>query len=138
VFFAGTDGLTTSTSGTVPTTVIGVILQGVERHLLVDARVDDVIRRDHPDRQAVLRRIDDLHGARHAAGAGGVLDDDRVRRDPGQLVAHRASDDVDGRAGRQRDDDAKRLLGLRARDRGAGGQRQGGKNRGAAARESAE
>ena len=99
----------------------------VERHVLVERRVDGVVRTGEGDRVAVGRRAERRRHADIAAGAGPVLDDELLPQVIRQVLADDARDDVVGAARRERDDPAHRprRIGLRARD--AGGDRQRGR-----------
>jgi hypothetical protein len=76
---------------------------------------------------AVGRRLHDVEPADAAAGAGLVVDDDRLAELLGELLADDAGDDVARPARGEGDDDADRLLGVRG-ERGPG-ERGGGARR---------
>ena len=77
--------------------------RGRDRHHA--ARADE-------QRVAVVRLVHHVFGGDPSAGAGLVLVDDRLAEDFGQLVADEAGEDVVAAAGRERDDDADRLVGI--------------------------
>ena len=83
----------------------------LERHLLVDMRIhrDQRIGTEQPG-VAVGRGARDLGGAEVAAGAGLVVDDDRLLQRDLHLLGRLAHDDVARPAGRKRQHDANRPL----------------------------
>jgi hypothetical protein len=89
--------------------------------------VHDRLAADRPDEQrvAVGRALRRRVRADHRAGAGLVLDDDRLPEPRRELLPERARDDVDPAARRERHDEAQRLrrVGLRR------GWQRGGKQR---------
>ena len=92
------------------------ILDVVVRHLRVQARVDRVRAHGaHFQRVAVGRGLGDQLRADVAAGAGPVVDDDRLAPCVGELLRDGAGEDVGGAARRERHDEADRLrrIGLR-------------------------
>jgi len=75
------------------------VVEGVERHLLEDAGVHDVVVRHHAERLAIGRRTNDDAGARDAAGPGQVLDHHRLAAERlGERRCGRPHDGVDARA----------------------------------------
>jgi hypothetical protein len=102
------------------------ILYRVERQLRVEARMDD----EWPggaeqERVPVGRGLGDALGRHVAAGAGHVLDHNRLAPGFGELVADHARNRVGGTAGHKADQDAERLVGIaRLRKRVARGQQR--------------
>jgi hypothetical protein len=80
------------------------VRERIERHLVVDARIDHVVVGNDADRLAVGPRADDRLRTGDAAGAGHVFDHDRLADGLGQRRAHRTHDRVDAGAGPDRQD----------------------------------
>jgi hypothetical protein len=98
-----------------------------ERQLVVERRVDGARHADHQQRVAVGRRLHDGLGRDVGAGAGPVLDDDRLPQPRRQPLPDDAGRDV-GRAARGEPDDEAhrpRRIGLRARRQGAHSRERG-------------
>ena len=97
------------------------VLDRVVRHLRIERRIDRLrADRSHQQRVAVGRRLGDEVGAEVAAGAGLVLDDEGLAERLAELRREGAREDVGRPAGRERHDDADRLVrprALRARPR---------------------
>ena len=107
----------------------GEILDRIEPQFRVQALVDGVgADRAHEDRVAIGRGARHELGADIAAGAGAVVDDDRLAKVLADELPQHARQDVGGAAGRERDDDRDGLggegLGLR-RQRRQGQQAEG-------------
>ena len=86
------------------------VARHVEGQRLVDAREDDHVVRHHAEREAVGRRTRQRLQADDAAGAGLVVDDDRVAQRLGQRRLRGARDRVDARAGGVGQDEADALV----------------------------
>ena len=104
---------------------------GIERQLLVERRVDRVgADRAHAQRVAVRRGARHLGGAKVAAGARLVFDQEALAQRLVQLVADHAGEGVGVAAGGERNDDCDRFvgiagrLGMPARQGGDGGEQQ--------------
>ena len=94
------------------------VLRRIERHLLVEARIDhDRRARRDEQRVAVGRRLGDHRRADVAAGAAAVVDDERLLQLLRQPLGHRARGDVRRSARRPRHDDGDRLGRIRLRER---------------------
>src|SRR5262244_201729 len=90
----------------------------IKRKLLVEPRVNSVVRAHEGDCVAIGRRVERGLHADTAGRAGPVLNDKLLSQMIRQVVADDARDDVVGAAGRKRDDPAHRprRIGLRPRD----------------------
>ena len=88
--------------------------------------VDRVGVRHHQQRVAVRRRFRHEVGADDRAGAGAVLDDERLSQRLLQLLAEIARVDVGRAAGAERHDDAYRFRGISLRLRGSAHQNGSG------------
>src|SRR5262249_41363683 len=97
----------------------------IERKLLVERRVDGVVRTDEGDRVAIGYRAEHRLHADIAARAGPVLDDELLPQMIRQILADNARDDVVGAARRKRDDPVyrPRRISFRPRDPRDGRQR---------------
>jgi hypothetical protein len=73
---------------------------------------DERPRGAEQQRVAVGRGLGDALGRHVAAGAGHVLDHDRLAPGFGELVAHHPRNRVGGTAGHEADQDAERLVGI--------------------------
>jgi hypothetical protein len=93
--------------------VIGMtILHRVERHLVVEARIDRELReRSQQERVAVGRRLGDAIARNVGAGAGDVLDHHRLAPGFRQLVSDHPRNEIRGTGGRKADDHPYRLVG---------------------------
>ena len=90
---------------------------------LVEPRIDRVRDRDDQDGVAVGRRVRRKLGADDAAGAGAVVDDHLLAEPLAHLRGDGAADDVVAAAGRERDDQPDRPVGIIRLRRGRGRQR---------------
>ena len=94
------------------------VLDRVVRQLAIDVGQDRVrAGRVEQQRVAVRRRLRDELRADAAAGAGAVLDDERLAELRAHAVGENPRDAVDAAAGRERNDDAHRLDRIRLRER---------------------
>jgi hypothetical protein len=89
--------------------------QKVERNLLIERRIDGIGRGEHDERRAIGRRIDHRLRRNIAAGAGPILDDERLAQSVCQPLCHQTRQEVGGTAGSKSDNQAHRprWIGLR-------------------------
>ncbi len=98
-----------------PTSASGVSsrLRVVGHLLLEQMMIDrDLARRGHQQGVTVGRRLRDRVGGDHRAGAGAVLDDDRLSERRFHRLAQQPRHDVDAAAGGIADKDADRMVGI--------------------------
>ena len=95
------------------------ILHGVERHLVVEARIDRELRqRCQQERIAVGRCLGDAIAGNVGAGAGNVLDHHRLAPRLRELVSDHPRNEIGGPGRRETHDDPDRLVRIaRLRDR---------------------
>jgi hypothetical protein len=89
------------------------VARHVERHALHDARKDHDVVGDDAEREAVGRGAGQRLQAEDPARARLVVDDDRMAQRLGERLLRGRRDRVDARAGRVRQDEADRPVGLR-------------------------
>ena len=107
---------------------IGEILQRIVRQAREDARIDSDDRALHDQSVAIRVRLRDHAAADIAAGAGTIVDDDRLPETRGQFVLDEPHQNVGAAAGRKWHDHAHRLRreALRVGLTGRKGQHRGG------------
>ena len=79
--------------------------------------------RDHQDGVAIRRRMGRKLGADDAAGAGAIINDHLLAEPIAHLLRDGAADDVVAAAGRERDDQPDRAIGIILLRRGGGRER---------------